>query len=128
MSEQAAGKADALTAEIKPRQQIVQNVVIVSGVESDLLGAAGLRERSNNVDGLVAIERCNLDRDDVLDLKKLSPEFIGQIAPADRGLQVETDDRDDRGNGASVFQKFCNGFVFQIGQAEQHGVVSQTRG
>jgi hypothetical protein len=40
MPQQAAGDSQRFSAEVKLREQVVQNVVIVSGVESDLLGAA----------------------------------------------------------------------------------------
>ena len=74
MSQQAAGNSERLSAEVKLREQVVQNVVIVSGVESDFLGAARLRQGANNVERLIAIKRRDLNRDDIFDLNKLAPE------------------------------------------------------
>jgi hypothetical protein len=40
MAQQAAGNSEWLSAKVELREQVVQNVVIVSGVQSDFLGAA----------------------------------------------------------------------------------------
>ncbi len=53
MAQQAAGDSKRLSAEVKLREQIVQNVVIVSGIESDFLRCgltAPVRERRRAFD------------------------------------------------------------------------------
>ena len=78
-------------------------------------GAAGLRNGANDVERLIAVKRCDLNRDDVFNLYELAPEFVGQRSASDGRLQVETDNRDDGGNAACVFQKLRNRFVFKVG-------------
>jgi hypothetical protein len=128
MPQQAAGDSEGLSAEGKLREQVVQNVVIVSCVKSHFLGATGLRQGTNNIQRLIAVKRCDLNRDDVFNLDELAPEFVGQQTPSDGGLQVETDNGDDGGNGACVFQKLRDGFVFQLGKAQQRSIVAQPGG
>ena len=87
MPQQAAGDSERLSAEVKPREQVIQNVVIISRVESDFLGAARLRQSADHVERLIAVKGSDLDRDDVFNFNELPPEFVGQQTTADRGLQ-----------------------------------------
>ena len=71
MPQQAAGDPERLSAEVETGKQIIQNVVIVSSVESDFMGAARLRQGANNIERLIAIERRDLNRDHIFDLNEL---------------------------------------------------------
>ena len=54
----------------------------------------GFGDGADDVERLVAVERRDLDRDDVGDLREAPPERVRQPPPADRRLQVEADERD----------------------------------
>ena len=66
------------------------------------IAAARVGHRAHHVQRLVAIERRDLDRDDVLDLGQPPPEREPQHPSADRRLEVEPDDRDHLGHPAAV--------------------------
>ena len=83
------------------RQQVQHDVVVVAGVERDVV-AARLGHGADDVERLVAVERRDLDGDDVLDLGEPPPERERQHAAAHRRLQVEAHDRQDLGDGAAV--------------------------
>ena len=114
MSEQSARNSHLLRAEVKGSQQIEQDVVVVAGVEGDVLNAPGLRQGAHDVDGLIAIEGRHLDRDHVFDFEELPPELIRQETSSDRRLQVEAHDWNHGCDGASVFEEFGNACVAQI--------------
>ena len=59
--------------------QVVHDGVVVPGVEGDVV-AARLGDGADDVEGLVAVERGDLDRDHALDLGELPPERIGAAA------------------------------------------------
>src|SRR5690348_12966314 len=102
MSEQATSNPYGISTEIEESEQVIQNVVIVSGVKSDVLGAARLDKGAYHVERLITIKRCYLDCHYVVNLEKAAPELEGQRSSSDRGLQVETDNRNQLCNGASV--------------------------
>ena len=75
----------------------VDDRIVVARVERDI-AAAALDERRDDVERAVAVERRDLDRDDALDVEKAAPEVPIEHAPADRGLKVEPDHRNDLGH------------------------------
>ena len=75
------------------REQIEHDVVVVAGVERDAVGGAGLDHAAHDVEGAVAVERRDLDRDHVLDRREAAPERHRQHDAADGRLQVEADQR-----------------------------------
>src|SRR3954453_17535241 len=101
MPEQAAHDAPVFVGEAVRREQVEHDVVVITGVERDVV-AARVGDGADNVDGLVPVERRDLYGDDVLDLGEPSPERIRQDPAADGGLKVKADDRDDVGDGAGV--------------------------
>jgi len=106
------------------REEIHHDVVVVSGVERDI-AAAGFRHGPHHLQSLIAIEGCDLDRDDVLDLCELPPEAVGKRASSYGGLQVESDDRHDLRHGPAVFQQARVIGVFHCRQAEEAGVIAR---
>ena len=80
MAQQAAREPDGPRAEIKHREQVEQNVVIVSCVQGDLASPARIGNGPHDVNGLIAIERRYLDGDHILDLGELPPELVRPIA------------------------------------------------
>ncbi len=55
-------------------QQVEHDVVVVAGVERDPIGGAGLDDAAHHVERAVAVERRDLDGDDVLDRREAPPE------------------------------------------------------
>src|SRR5581483_8689064 len=117
--------ADACVPEPKFCEQVADNIVIVAGIEGDLIDSAAIDDRSYDIECLVAIERRNFDGDHVWDFREPAPEFVGKHAPSYRGLEVKTDHRNDRSNSARVIEECGNRSVLKCGQAEQGSVVSQ---
>src|SRR5579884_2830937 len=100
--------ADACVPEPKFCEQVADNIVIVAGIEGDLIDSAAIDDRSYDIERLVAIERRNFDGDHVGDFREPAPEFVGKHAPSYRGLEVKTDHRNDRSNGARVIEECGN--------------------
>ena len=73
------------------REQIEDDVVVVAGVERDVV-AAGFGDGADDIDRLVAVEGRHLDGDDVANFREAAPEREREHASADRGLKIETDD------------------------------------
>ena len=90
--------------EAERRQQVEHDVVVVAGVEGDVV-AAGLGDGADHVERLVAVERGDLDRDDALDLGEPPPERDRSSRPAHGRLEVEADERDHPGDGPAVGQQ-----------------------
>ena len=122
----SGARPSSADGEAERREQVGDDVVVVAGVERDVV-APGLGDGPDDVERLVAVERRDLDRDDVLDLGEAPPERVRQQPAAHRGLEVEADERDDLGDGAAVGDERVVVRVGQRGQAEQPGVVAEAR-
>ncbi len=106
MPKQSAGKPNRDSA-VRRRKtelghEVADDVVVVPGIEDDFLMTATLGQRSRHIQGLIAVERCHFDRHHVLYLQEFPPKAIVQRPPANRGLQVESEQRDNVGNCAAV--------------------------
>jgi hypothetical protein len=64
-----------------------------------------LDDRPDYVQGLVTIEGRDFDGDDPGDLRELAPELVGQESSADRGLEIETNERQDFADGSRVVEQ-----------------------
>lgn len=128
LAEEAADDAEGSAFDLERSDEVVDDVVVVAGVEGDLVGAAGGGDAAEDIDGLIAIEGGHFDGDDVFDFGEAPPEGIGQKASADGGLEVEADDGDDLGDGSGVGDQFVDGGIAQGGEAEEDGVVAEGGG
>src|SRR5262245_62687307 len=68
---------------------LVPSTTLFRSVERDGALPAGIGDRTHHVEGVVTIERRDLDRDDPVDLHEAAPERVGEPPPTDRGLEVE---------------------------------------
>jgi hypothetical protein len=84
LTEQTAHEGRSAPIEPIPREQVEDDGVVVASVEGDLVCPAGLRETTNDVDRGVAVERSNLDCDNLLELGEPAPE-VDVEAPAAGG-------------------------------------------
>ena len=84
---------------------MLSSLPVYSAISS---GAAGFGDGAHHVERLVAIERRDLDRHHIFDLRESAPEFVGQHAPAHRRLQIESEHRHDLRDGARVLQQLRN--------------------
>jgi len=127
MAEKAADDAafDLLAIDGKNvrSEQVHYDVVVVAGVERNV--AARFGDGADDVKTLVAIEGSDFDGGDIFDFGELAPEFVGESATADRGLQVEADDGKNLCDGAAMGEERCVGGVRKRGEAEQAGVVAK---
>ena len=86
-------------------------MVIVSGVQRNLLSPAGIGNGPDNFDGLIAIKGRYLYGHDILDVGEAPPEIVMQESSSDCRLQVKTDYRNDRSDGLGMVQKLCNALI-----------------
>src|SRR5262245_66215970 len=102
MAEEAAANAQDLATEAVGREEVKNDVVIVPGVERDVGFAAGFGHGADNIESLITVEGRNLDGSDVFDLNEATPKIERKDTTADRGLEVEAEDRKDFGTGGNV--------------------------
>ena len=102
MAEQAADEAQLARLGAERHGEVEHDVVVVAGVERDPVLRARGRDAVHDVERAVAVERRDLDPDDVLDRGEALPEVAREQHAADRGLQVEADDRQLVGERAAV--------------------------
>ena len=132
MAEQAATDPHphllATAADDDRRDQIEHDGVVVAGVERDTVLRTGGDHPPDDVQRMVAVERRHLDRDDVVDPGETAPERGRQADAADRGLQVEADQRHLLRHPAAVGDDGVLVLSTEGGEAQQHGVVAQIAG
>ena len=123
-ADDAAFDGGAIHDEAIRREKVEEDVVVVAGVEGDVV-AAGFGDCANHIDGLVAAEGGDFDRGDILDFGEASPEGVGEGTSAGAGLKIKTDEREDFGNRAAMGDEFGVGCVTQCAEAEEDGVVAE---
>src|SRR5947209_16977306 len=106
MAEQAATKFEAMrlavVTDIEGQAQVEHDVIVIARVKRDALRGAGGRDASKYIKRAVAVERCDLDRNDVVDCRKGRPEIDAKLTPADSRLQIKPDQRDFVCDGAAM--------------------------
>ncbi len=130
VAEQPALDAHASTARPfadsdERREQVEHDVVVVAGVERDAVGGAGLDHAAHHVERAVAVERRDLDGDDVLDRREAAPERHRQHEAADRRLQIEADQRDFARDRLRVRDQLVLARALHGGEREQPGVIAE---
>ncbi len=129
MSEQAALDAQhrlaAVRADDERRDQVEDDVVVVAAIERDAVGGAGLDHAAHDVEGAVAVERRDLDRDDVLDGREAAPERHRQHQPADGGLQIEADQRNLARDRLGVRDQLVLARALERGKRQEPRVVAE---
>ena len=128
VSQQTADDASAVAAEIKFCQQIDQDVVVVAGIQSNLIFATGIEHSTDHIDGLIAIERRHFDGNDIFNLDELAPEAIGKNLAAGERLQIKADDGQNGSDGFGAIQLFVQSERLQSTHAEQRSIVAQRAG
>ncbi len=118
----------AVDRDLVRRQEVEQDVVVVAGVERDLVGPSGLRHGAEHVERLVPVERRDFDGDDVRDLGERAPEIDGQHPPTDGRLEVEPDERDRVRHLAAVRDEVVERGVGKGGEGEEAGVIAEVGG
>ena len=126
--EQAAleirARGDALVAQVERQHQVEQDVIVIAGIERDAVERAGRRHAAQHVERPVAVERRDLDGDDVVDRSEAAPEIGAEDDAADRRLQIEADQRDLARHRLAMRDDLVLGRRFHRGEAEQAGVVA----
>src|SRR5271168_5410401 len=102
MAQQSTHHAGLARAEIELGEQVINNVVVVAGVEGDIGGASGLHHRAHNVQRLIAIEWRDFNGNDIVNLREFAPEAVWQGPSAYARLQVETDNRNHLCDGSRM--------------------------
>ena len=74
---------------------------------------------------MVSVERCDFDGDDVFDLRELAPEFVGENAAADGGLQIETNNWQNLRDCAGMGEKLRVARILESSEAQKACVVAK---
>src|SRR5258708_7737459 len=98
MAEQTTNDAARvpLSPSLEPewREQVQDDVVIVAGIEGDIFSTC-LDQCPDDIQRLIAVERRDLNRNDILDFSEASPKSIGQQSSAGGGLKIKPAERED---------------------------------
>ena len=128
MAEQAALDAhDRLPAAVTDRnrnEQVEHDVVVVAGIERDAVARAGLDHAANDIERAIAVERRNLDGNDVFDLRKTPPERYRQHDAADGRLQIKSDQRNFPRDRFRVRDQVIFARAFHGGERQKPGVIA----
>src|SRR5215510_3271402 len=116
--------AAAPVADPKLCQQIGYYIVVIAGVKRDFVMSAAVSQRARHVQCSVTIERRDLHRSDVFDLEELAPEAVIQRPPADRRLQVKTEEGNDLGHAAAMHDQFIDCSFAHRPEAQQTDVIT----
>lgn len=122
LAEQTADNAPldhvAVPFKTKSGEEVDDDVVVVSRVERDIV-PAGLDDRTNDVQRLVAIKRSDFDRNNVFNFHKASPEIIRKKPAAREWLQIESNHRNEGCESARVVNELIFGCLAQRTETEQ---------
>jgi len=129
LAEEAAVDVARASGEGERGEEVGEDVVVVAGVEGNVV-AAGSEDGADDVECAVAVERGNFDGDKFRDVGERAPERITENAAANGGLQIESDEWNLSGYGATVGEDFFLG----VGgggpgaEAEEAGVIAEGTG
>src|SRR5205085_7308624 len=97
MAEQATSErrsgGDAALAKVERQCEVEQDVVVVAGIKRYSIERACGRDTAQHIERAVAIERRDLDGDDIVDQREAPPELGAENDTADRRLQIKPDQR-----------------------------------
>src|SRR5215203_4277733 len=97
-------------AEPERGNQIADDVVVVPRVEGDIVPSR-VGQGTDDVERLIAVERCDFDRNHVRYLDESPPERVPEGPPSDARLQVEADDCNLLGNAFAMSDQFGIGRI-----------------
>ena len=128
MAEQAAAEigagGHALVAQIERQRKVEQDVVVIAGIERDAVERARGGDAAQHVERAVAVERRDLDGDDVVDGGKAPPEIGTEDHAADRRLQIKSDQRYFARHRLAMRDDLVFGSRFHCGETEQSCVIT----
>jgi len=108
LAEEAAVDVARASGEGERGEEVGEDVVVVAGVEGNVV-AAGSEDGADDVECAVAVEGGDFDGDKLRDVGERAPERVTENAAADGGLQIETDEWNLSGYGATVGEDFFLG-------------------
>src|SRR5262249_29544734 len=98
-------------------QEIEHDMVVVAGVERDTFLSFRGDDTANDIEGGVAVERRDLDRDHIVDRRETSPEPAAECDAAHGRLQVETDQRHFASNSDAMLDQLVLRRALHCGEA-----------
>ena len=120
MPEQPAFDADGHALAIALRdercQKIEHDVIVIAGVERHPPLSARRDDAADDIERAVAIERCDLDRNHLLDFGEPAPELPRELDTTNRRLKVEPHERYRQRHRAAVRNQLV--FVRALHRAE----------
>src|SRR5260221_1692269 len=104
-------------------QQVTHNVVVIAGVQRNLLHPIGLAYGPHHVECLVPVESGNLDGSNILVLRKFAPEIKTQNSSTYGRLQIKTKNRNDFGYRLHPLDQFFLGEIRKSAATKQSEIV-----
>ncbi len=108
LAEEAAVDVARAPGEGERSEEVGEDVVVVAGVEGNVV-TAGSEDGADDVECAVAVEGGDFDGDKFRDVGERAPERVTENAAADGGLQIETEEWNLSGYGATVGEDFFLG-------------------
>jgi hypothetical protein len=99
-------------------------MIVIAGIERDAVERAGSRHPAQHIERAIAVERRDLDRDDIVDLGEAPPEIRSENDAADRGLKIEADQRNFARYRPAMRDDLVFGRRFHRRQTEQAGMIA----
>src|SRR5688572_26409538 len=115
------------SADAKLSEQICHDAVVVARVERDFVFSTAFGERTHHVEGLVSVEGGNFHRHHSRNLEERAPELVLEANSPDSWLQVEAENWNDAGDGATVRDELAHRRILECREADQARVVPEPR-
>lgn len=106
-------------------QQIGYDIVIVAGIQGDLVPAGRKRNAADQVDALIAVKAGAFHGSDIGDIRRRAPIVKGQPPSAAGRLQIEANDRHNGRNVPRAADQLLFAQMGKPARAEQYRVIPQ---
>src|SRR5947208_3348568 len=102
MAEQATSeiraRGEAALAQVERQCEVEQDVVVIASIKRYSIECACGRDAAQHIERAVAIERRDLDGDDIVDQREAPPELGAEDDTTDCRLQIKSDQRNFAGD------------------------------
>src|ERR1700694_3151782 len=99
-------------------------MVVIAGIKRNTVKRARGGYTTQDIERAVAIERRDLDGDDIVDSREAPPEIGAEDDTADRWLQIKSDQRNFARHRLAMGDDFILGGGFHRGETEQPRMIA----
>src|SRR5687768_12890084 len=115
------------SADAELTEQICHDVVVVARVQRYFVFSTAFGECTHDVEGLVPVEGGDFYRHHARNLEERAPELVLEANSPDSRLQVEAENWNDAGDGATVRHELAHRRILECREAYQARVVPEPR-